>query len=646
MHRAVKLAPVGVVIAAIAALYQLVLESVPTNDDFLHLALSRQLLAGDLPIRDFFDNGLTLQFGLSAASQAIFGHRLLSEAIVIAAAFFVSAYAVFTLVRTLTGSTPAAVLAALLLLLAGPRGYSYPKIVVYAVAAALWWQYVLRPSRAGAIALGVWTAIAFYWRPDHGLYVAAGVVLAMVAAHGLRRPLVTDGALSGATTVALVLPFLALVMLTGDLGSYARGGLRFARTQHTTMDSHAVPRWPLHRVSDVLQIAPPEVFAPVVSVRWAADTPPEQRRAVLARHRIAAIEDEDERTTRVRLASADSASIKSLINDPAVDDTAGIDRPSASLTLAEWPLWDRVRFRHRWLGWRLFAGLDDQRDASEGTAALFYVLPVVAFVVLVALRHRLAVTVTVPALAAFSAFVLIVELGLLRTPYDVRAVDGVAMPAILVGCVAGLGSRFAAAGGKGRRVMSLCLVAALVVFSVKAVASSGQFLDRVGWLAGDWRSAARMRGAWSDAASRLVASPPLSYWTGPSPPVSIRLAQYANACVPASERLAVLWFAPEIYYYADRLMALRHLVFVPGLTSPEEQRLTAEKFMHSLPPVVLAPAALSTFTRTVFPDLVGSVERDYIQAGSLDEDSGYQVLVRRGRTAASTWGPGQWPCFR
>jgi hypothetical protein len=492
----------------------------------------------------------------------------------------------------------------------------------------------------------VWTAVAFYWRPDHGLYVAAGVALAMVAAHGFRRPLVTRGALSAAATVALVLPFVALVIRTTDVGSYARGGLRFAWTQHTTMDSHAVPRWPLHRITDVIQIAPTEVFAPVVSVRWAADTPPEQRHAVLARHHLAAIADEDERTTRVRLVSTDNQSIKSLINDPSIDDTAGIDRPSASLPLSEWPLWDRLRFRHRWLGLRLFAGLDDQRDASEGTAALFYLLPVVALVVLVALRHRLAVAVDVPALAAFSAFVLIVEFGLLRTPYDVRAVDGVAMPAILLGCVVGVGTRFAVAGGKGRRLVSFCLVAAIVVFSVKAVASSGQFVDRVSWLAGDWRSAARMRGAWADMTSRLVASPPLTYWTGASAPPSIRLAQYANACVPASERLAVLWFAPEIYYYADRLMALRHLVFVPGLTSPEEQRLTAEKFTHSSPPVVLAPAALSTFTRSVFPDLVADVERDYLKAGSLDEDGGYQVLVRRGRADAGTWGPGQWPCFR
>ena len=201
----VRLTPVGVVIAALAAFHQVVLESVPTNDDFLHLALARQLLGGELPVRDFSDSGLTLQYGLSAVAESLFGHRLLSEAIVVAVAFFVSTAVLFALVRRLTGSTLAAASAAVLLLLAGPRGYSYPKIIVYSVAASLWWRYVLTPTRAGAVALGVWTAVAFYWRPDHGLYVAAGVALAMVAAHGFRLPVITRSVLSGGTTIALLL---------------------------------------------------------------------------------------------------------------------------------------------------------------------------------------------------------------------------------------------------------------------------------------------------------------------------------------------------------------------------------------------------------------------------------------------------------
>ena len=128
--------------------------------------------------------------------------------------------------------------------------------------------------------------------------------------------------------------------------------------------------------------------------------------------------------------------------------------------------------------------------------------------------------------------------------------------------------------------------------------------------------------------------------------MSIRLAQYANACVPPSERVAVLWYAPEIYYYSNRLMAIRHLVFAPGLASPEEQRRTADKFTRSSPPVVFAGALMSAITRPVFPELIADVDRDYMQAGSLDDDEGYLLLVRRDRTPTGTWGPRGWPCFR
>lgn len=640
----VRVTAVGVAIATLAALHQAVQESAPLNDDFTHLALSRQLLGGDLPVRDFVDQGITLAYGLSAAAQALFGHRLLAEAIVVGIAFFVSTYLVFALVRTLTGSTLAAAGAALLLLLAGPRGYSYPKILVYAVAAALWWRYVLRPSRPAAVALGVWVAMAFYLRPDHGISVAAGALLAMVAVHGFRLPAATRGALSGAIAIALVLPYVMFVASTQNLVAYVRDGFAQGRTHHAVMDSHAWPRWPFHRLADVVHIAAAEVFAPVVSLRWADGAPPDTRRAVLERHQLTAVAADGE-GTHVRLARTDTQAIVALINDAAVADTAGIDRSAASV--ASWsPPWNRWRFSHGWLRLRLLSGLDDLRGASHAAAALFYVLPVVAFVVVAPLRRRLAAPVTVAALAAFSVFALIVELGVLRTPYEVRAADGVVMPAILLGCIAGVGLTVAAGGGAARRVALNVAVAMLLLFAMKAVAVSGHFGHRVGWLAGDWRSVTRMRAAWSETARRLIASPPSRYWEGESGPPSVRLAQFAHACVPSSERLAVLWFAPEIYYYSDRLMALRHLVFVPELVSADERRLTAEKFTRFSPPVVFAPSTLSTHTRSVFPELVARVDRDYIQAASIDEADGYLVLVRRDRTAAGTWGRQRWPCFR
>jgi hypothetical protein len=637
---------VGVLIATLAALYRIALGSSLTNDDFSHLTLSRQLLGGDLPVRDFVESGITLTYGLSAASQLLFGHRLLAEAVIVAIAFFVSTYAVFALVRTLTGSTIAAVFAALLLPLAGPRGYSYPKIVVYAVAAVLWWSYARKPSRLAAGALGAWAALAFLWRPDHGVYVAAGVLLAMVGTHGFRLQTLSRTALSGATAITMVLPFFLFVASIQSVPSYVRDGFGEAQTIHTKMDSHAWPRWPINHLADVARFAPASEFAPVVLVQWAEGATPDARADVFARHHLASVEEDGDRATRVRLGDTGTKAILALINDPAISDTAGIDRSSASIPLSLWPPWERVRFRYGWLRLRVFPALDDLNAAGEAAATLFYLLPAFALLLAAApLRQRLALPVTPIAIVAFSGFAAVVNVGILRTPYGLRAADGVVMPAILLGCLIGVALNLAARGGRASRIGLSAASAVVVLFLVTAMATVGQFGERISSLAGEWRSALA-RGERPDMVSRLVASPPLRYWdSAANAPVSIRFAQYAAACVPPSERIAVLWYAPELYYYSNRLMAIRHLVFAPGLASPDEQRRTAEKFTRTSPPVVFAGALMSTITRPVFPELIADVDRDYVQAGSLDDDEGYFLFVRRDRTPTGTWGPRAWPCF-
>ena len=143
--------PAAAVLAAAAFVWHVVLMTTAANDNFMHMAMAQQWLGGDWPVRDFFDNGRLLQFSLSAIAQLTFGDRLLGEAIVVGLTWAVSTYVVFTLVRRLTGSPLAAALASLLLIVAGARGYSYPKGIVYAVAAMFWWSYVRRPAMATAI---------------------------------------------------------------------------------------------------------------------------------------------------------------------------------------------------------------------------------------------------------------------------------------------------------------------------------------------------------------------------------------------------------------------------------------------------------------------------------------------------------------
>src|SRR5262245_16197609 len=87
MHHAI-----GIGLAVIAGVHQAVIASAPTNDDFLHVVLSQQILAGDWPARDFFDLGGWLMYGISAAGQLLFGYRLLAEAVVVGVMLAASTY--------------------------------------------------------------------------------------------------------------------------------------------------------------------------------------------------------------------------------------------------------------------------------------------------------------------------------------------------------------------------------------------------------------------------------------------------------------------------------------------------------------------------------------------------------------------------
>jgi hypothetical protein len=234
----------------------------------------------------------------------------------------------------------------------------------------------------------------------------------------------------------------------------------------------------------------------------------------------------------------------------------------------------------------------------------------------------------------------------MRSPYDVRAVDNVVVPAILFACCLAAMWRTGVAAGGARRWLFAAATVVFALFVFKSVAVAGQFGDRVSYLAGELRSLEHVRGAWRGVASALLAEPPLKNWDGRGS-VQLRLAKYVSDCVPPSKRLLVLWPAPEIYYYSDRLMASRHLFFDAGYESLDvEERLTVEKIRRFAPPLALANGGLDTFTSRMYPGVVRYLHTEYEVARSLEEDGfQYLILVRRGEPVLGEYGEHGWPCF-
>jgi len=644
---------IGLLLASVAAIWHAFLMTSATNDNFLHMTLAKQWLAGDWPVRDFFDHGWVLQYSLSAGAQLIGGERPMSEAVIVAVAWAISTYVVYQTVLRLTEHVPAALLAASLLIIAGARGYSYPKGIVYAVAASLWWDYVRKPTAAKIVGFGAWAAIAFYWRPDHGIYVAVGLALAAVAAHGFRFLTVRRCTLAAATMLGLLAPFLLYVQIAAGLLNYGQTGLSAARAEHVTQGPH---EWPVFRLwGSLTTIDRAEQYAPAIGIRWKATSSEVQRQEVRARYALTPLESDEQSVERVRLSASSLESLRDLVNEPIVDDTAGIDRARGRLS-SPWTTWEQWKFRHAWFRLRLFPSLDSSTRASEIVVALFYALPILVTAIAPWIRVYLPQWITTWHLVAFALFAFLVDAAMLRIPFPVRAADAVVLSAVMFGvCVAWLW-RAAAAGRMARvgmrfgasRVVFAVGAAFLVLSTFVNVAIVGRFADRLSGLAGGWTSLTRAQLAWSAGYRELNSSPPLAYFVDERARLSLRFAAYVRACVPMTERLLVLWFEPEIYYYGDRLMAQRHLGFAAALAPlAHEQRMTLDKILHFSPPIALARrSALDGYARASFPGVVEYVEREYRLAASVvEEGEEYLVFVRRDRPALTTFGSEAWPCF-
>ena len=633
----------GVAIAIVAGLHKAVLMATAGNDDYQHLAYARQLLAGDLPLRDFWDISTTLQEVLSALSQLVFGHRLLAEAIVVGLATAVAVFLTFRLVKTLTGSALLAIVCASLFVVAIPRTYSYPKWLVYSMAATLFWSYVWWPSTRKAVVAGASVAAAFYWRHDHGMLVAIGVALGMVAAHGWTREAARRTMVAGSVAFLGALPYLLFAaVVLGPVSFFRTEVAAFADEQER---AHADLRGPLRSAADFIGSKPREWYAPEIIIRWRADLSPEARTAALEKYGLTPTADEGTNLQRVRLSERSLGMLRALVDDPQIDDTGRMERGSGRFTLAQWSLLDRALFHVPVLRLKLLPGIDDSFEAGVAAAMMAHAMPLLALLLLIpALRRRLPPAVTPRPLLLFVAFTEILNVGLLREPYSQRVADVMVLPVVLLAVFLTvlLHSSWPARARWPARIAAI----AMIVLTIKSLAVAGEFGTRARWLTGAGQMD-RARETWGEIAARLESSPPSRLEAGRAELATARLAEYVRRCVGPRDRILVLWYAPEIYYEADRLMAGRHLYFFPTFAGVEdEQQRELEKVMRFKPPLILADSASTIAARRAFPALVRYIDGNYIAGAEFGgEGSRYRILIRRDSPPPARDTVTGWPCY-
>jgi hypothetical protein len=464
-----------------------------------------------------------------------------------------------------------------------------------------------------------------------------GIVLTAVAAHGPRPQAVTRVALAGATTLALVVPFWVYVHATVGLLEYARTGLAGVRFEHETHGQH---EWPIVRFGErVLVAEPPEQYAPVVTIRWSAESAAAARHAVSERYGLISLEADGD-SERVRLPAPSTS--------PIIEDTGGIDRSSGTLLPSAWPAAQRRKFEHAWLRLQILPDLGPPERAAEYTVALFLLLPVVLFISSPWIAPHLTPAVTPWQLSTFAVFAFAVAFAMLRQPFTARAADAVVLCAVAFAlCIAWLW-RSGRTGWRVGAIASRAAAVVLVLVTTTSVAASGQFGETLNSLTGRGITMKGAADAWAGVGRELTTTPPLAHYLDRPARFPLQLAAYARGCIPPSDRLLVLWFEPEIPYFSGRLIAQRHLNFPRSWANLEhEQHATLEKVTRYKPPVAFALAsALDRTARVAYPHVVEYVEREY-QLVATAENGGedYLIFARKDRRVLTDFGSERWPCF-
>jgi len=147
---------------------------------------------------------------------------------------------------------------------------------------------------------------------------------------------------------------------------------------------------------------------------------------------------------------------------------------------------------------------------------------------------------------------------------------------------------------------------------------------------------------------QLAMSPPIDHFApADSPRTYERLVRYAYACTKPDDRLLVTWFAPEMYFYADRKFAGDRWIYMPFDNSPERQQRIIDGLRRQSVPVIFVDADGYTGFRQSWPALAAYLEQSYRLEAEvpIDEEHVIRVLAFNGRVPSRYVEFKDLPCF-
>jgi hypothetical protein len=620
------------------------------NDHFDRISRARQIARyGELPFRDFFDPGYFMTEFSSAGLQLLFGDSLLGEMLLNTVFIATGATLVFVLARRaaasylggLTAHLPG-LMAALLALFAMPRAYDFDKVLFYPLGIFLCWRYVDRPGVRRALELAVAIAIGALFRYDTGVYTGLAAVVTMLVLHW-REPKVCAQRIGicGLTAVLAGLVVLIPIVGFGGVPDAIDQVVTYAVKERARTQVARAPRFSIGNFVGRASISSPEIS---VTVRWARIVSDIRRHEAEAKYGLnegIPGDNPEDRTYRYTMSDPSATTIKELVKDLRVDDTAGIDRDRQSLP--EEPLWIRAQRRFPALQLRVLPGAWNAGNATAFIYYFFWGMPFVAVIaVAIAWHAPWHTTQELARVGGLVAVCLALNLLVLREPIGAR-IGGIAGPmAILATSVAV--RAWHARPLWPRLALSIVVIAifALVVWSLGSIASWSERLVPA-------LTAPIAEGR--DVVRRLSVSPPRPEVVerGAFP----RMVRYLRDCTSPTDKVLARWFVPELYFFARRGFAAAMVVTFGGHWSDERFEARSRRALESESvPIILALAG-DERVREEYPLLTGYIDQHYKVAArtnfdspSSDADGDYLVLVRIDRSPVKIDARTALPCFK